>query len=138
MQTDQNAHRIAWLVVFAAGLMGAAMLSGTGCVTTPTPTPTPTTSPTPTPTPGDTVVVTTSVQGDPVPGGTVTVTATVDAQDGSTVESIAWTQSNSVPVTITGADTTTATVAFAEVGVYKEELLRVLAEPPITAEQLPP
>ncbi len=89
-------------------------------------------------TPVAAVVLTASVEGDAIPGGTVTATATTEVLDGaSEVESITWTQSNSVEVTIGGANTETATVTLPETAVYKAELFKVLAEPPIGEDELP-
>jgi len=87
---------------------------------------------------GEGVNVTASVDGDAVPGASLTATAMIEILDGSTLQSISWTQSNSVPVTIQDADTDTATVMLPSATVFKDELLQVLAEPPITEEQLPP
>jgi len=104
---------------------------------TPTPTPTPAPTPTPFP-PGEGVNVTASVDGDAAPGASLTATAMIEILDGSTLQSISWTQTNSVPVTIQNGDTDTATVILPDESTYKDELLHVLAEPPITEEQLPP
>ncbi|GAG31637.1 unnamed protein product, partial [marine sediment metagenome] len=68
----------------------------------------------------------------------MTATATIEIRDGSALQSISWTQSNSVDATIENADTDTATVILPGASAYKDELLHVLAEPPITEEQLPP
>jgi hypothetical protein len=84
------------------------------------------------------VIVSTSVAGEAVPGGTVTVTADVVILDGSTLQSLAWSQSNSVTGTIQDAGDGTVTFELPSAAVYKEELLMVLSEPPISEEQLPP
>ena len=84
------------------------------------------------------VVVSASVSGDAVPGAALAAAAEVTICDGSTVQSYEWTQSNSVEVTISGGDTATATVTLPDTGIYKDELIMVLAEPPVTAAQLPP
>ena len=89
--------------------------------------------------PAQAVAVGAVVEGDAAPGATLTVTADVEILDGSTtVAGYEWSQSNSVAVTIEGADTETATIVLPEADAFKEELLLVLSEPPITAEQLPP
>ena len=85
------------------------------------------------------VVVTASVDGDAVPGGALTATASVEILDGtSTVQAYSWSQGNSVTVTIAGASTATAAVTLPATSAFKNELFRVLAEPPIGAEDLPP
>ena len=111
------------------------------CFSGPTPTPTPGPTPTPTPTPfppGAGVKVTAAISGDAVPGARLAATATIEILDGSSLQSISWTQSNSVPVTIEDADTDAATAVLPGASVFKDELLNVLAEPPITEEELPP
>jgi hypothetical protein len=84
------------------------------------------------------VIVSASVAGDALPDGVLTATATVEILDGSTLQSFAWAQANSVTVTIDNADTDTATVTLPDEGAYKAELVHVLAEPPIGEDQLPP
>jgi len=83
------------------------------------------------------VTVTVGVTGDPVPGGTVTATATVAIMDGSTLQSIAWSQGGGAPAAIAAAGTT-ATVVLGDQEAYREYLFHVLAEPPIAVEDLPP
>jgi hypothetical protein len=84
------------------------------------------------------VRVTASIAGDPVPGADLTATASVEIFDGSTLESYAWTQSNSVAVGIDPPDAASTTVTLAEREAYKEELILHLSEPPIGEDQLPP
>jgi hypothetical protein len=79
------------------------------------------------------VIVSAGVAGEAAPGAMVTATATVELLDGSTVESISWTQVESVTVTIDGADTDTATVTLPDEVAYKDELMHVLAEPLLDA-----
>ena len=83
------------------------------------------------------VSVAVDVAGEPVPGGTVTATATVEITDGSTLQSIAWSQHEGAAATIAGADAATATVTLADLGAYKEHLFHLLAEPPVGSEELP-
>ncbi len=83
------------------------------------------------------VDVTVEVAGDPLPGGMVTATATVDITDGSTLQSIAWSQHEGATAAIAGAGTT-ATVTLGDLGAYRRQLYHVLAEPPVTQDQLPP
>ncbi|MHC4696448.1 MAG: carboxypeptidase-like regulatory domain-containing protein [Planctomycetota bacterium] len=89
-------------------------------------------------TPTEPVAVSATVEGDAAPGGSVAVTATAAPLDGSEVLSYNWQQSNSVDVTIAGADTATPTVTLPDVGAFKDELFHVLAEPPIGEDELPP
>jgi hypothetical protein len=84
------------------------------------------------------VEVSASVEGDAVPGGDVTATATVDIQDGSTVESYSWSQSNSVTVIIEDPNSQTTDVLLPGTAAYKDELITVLLEPPIGEDELPP
>lgn len=86
----------------------------------------------------DPVTVSVDVSGNEVPGGTVTATATVEINDGSTLQSIAWTQIEGVDAALSGANTATVTVKLGNRGAYKAHLLELLVEPPVTAEQLPP
>lgn len=83
------------------------------------------------------VDVTVEITGDPVPGGTVTATATVDIMDGSTFQSIAWSQHEGPPAAIAGANTTTVMVTLGDLGAFRDQLHHVLAEPPVTQDQLP-
>ncbi|MHC4766934.1 MAG: carboxypeptidase regulatory-like domain-containing protein, partial [Planctomycetota bacterium] len=82
------------------------------------------------------VNVVVSDRGDP--GGTVNVMADVVVLDGSTIQSYAWSQTAGTSAAISGADTDTATLTLGTQYEYKEQLFHVLAEPPITDEQLPP
>jgi hypothetical protein len=52
----------------------------------------------------------------------------VDAADGSSVSGYEWEQTAGVPAQISGADADTLTVALADAGAYKEELLHLLGE----------
>jgi len=86
----------------------------------------------------DPVTVTVEITGDEVPGGDVTATAVVEATDGSTVESYAWTQVSGLSVAaMTGAASDTAVVTLGSRSEFRNYLLHVLAEPPITEAQLP-
>jgi hypothetical protein len=84
------------------------------------------------------VLVSASISGDTSPDGILTAMAAVEILDGSTFESILWTQNNSVTVTIDNANSDTATVTLPAENAYKEELIHVLSEPPIAEEDLPP
>lgn len=83
------------------------------------------------------VVVSVTVEGDPVPGATVKAKATVTINDGSTLQSIRWTQAGGVPVTMTGASTHTVTLVLPGRAAYRDHLAEVLEEPPAAAADLP-
>jgi len=85
-----------------------------------------------------TVDVTVEVTGVAVPGADLTATAVIDIQDGSTLQSISWTQTGGAAASINPAAAKTTTVTLAAESVYKDELFHVLAEPPIGPDQLPP
>ncbi len=78
------------------------------------------------------------VSGNAVPGGTVTVAATVDITDGSTLQSVTWSQVSGVPATLSGVNTNTVTAVLGPESAYKARLIEVLSEPPIGPDQLPP
>jgi hypothetical protein len=84
------------------------------------------------------VLVSAEVQGTAVPDAVLTATASVEILDGSTLQSIAWTQTESVAVQIDDGDTDTATVTLPDTAAYKDELITVLESPPIREEDLPP
>lgn len=84
------------------------------------------------------VKVTVAVAGDAAPGATVTATATVTINDGSTQQSINWTQTWGTPAVLTNTNTATVTAVLGTQAKYKEQLLHTLAEPPLSADQLPP
>jgi hypothetical protein len=84
------------------------------------------------------VDVTVEITGIPDPGTSLTATANIDIQDGSTLQSISWTQTSGAAATISPVDANPATVTLAAESVYKDELIAVLLEPPIGPDQLPP
>jgi hypothetical protein len=89
--------------------------------------------------PSQPVAIRTEVEGDPAPDGTVTLRAVTEVLDGATtVQGFNWSQGNSVEVIISGATTDTASVALPDVAAYKAELMKVLREPPVSGDQLPP
>lgn len=81
--------------------------------------------------------VTTVVTGDPAPGATVTAKATITITDGSTIQSIKWTQTGGVTATLSNANTDTVTIALPSRRVFRDHLMEVLEEQPITDAQLP-
>jgi len=85
------------------------------------------------------VLVSASMAGDAVPGGTVTVTADAQVCDGSTtITGYAWSQANSVTVTIQSPNSASTGVVLPSASAFKDELIHVLTEPPVTQEELPP
>jgi Cytochrome c554 and c-prime len=74
--------------------------------------------------------------GDAVPGGSVMVS--VATTDGSTISSVAWSQTYGVDATLSGADTAMVTAMLGAESDYKDHLIHVLEEPPIGPDQLPP
>ncbi len=74
--------------------------------------------------------------GDATPGGAVSVTVTTT--DGSTIQSVSWMQAGGVEASLSGATTATVTVNLGDEAEYKDYLVHVLEEPPITEDQLPP
>jgi hypothetical protein len=86
----------------------------------------------------DPVEVSFEVTGSAVPGGTVQVTANVTINDGSTLQSYSWMQVGGADASLSGTNGQTVTVNLPPRADYKEYLIHVLMEPPITEEQLPP
>ena len=83
------------------------------------------------------VTVTMTVTGDPVPGATVTAKAKVAITDGSTLQSIKWTQTGGVKAVLGGDTSDTIAVALPSRKVFREELMTVLEEAPIADAQRP-
>ncbi len=72
------------------------------------------------------------------PGEAVDLSVTTEILDGSTAPTFLWEQAGSVAVTILNAATATPTVILPGLEAYRTELFRVIDEPPITADELPP
>src|SRR6185295_20340130 len=83
------------------------------------------------------VTVTMTVTGDPVPGATVTAKAKVVITDGSALQSIKWTQTGGVKATLAGDTSDTIVVGLPSRKLFREELMTVLEEAPITDAQRP-
>ena len=83
------------------------------------------------------VTVTMTVTGDPVPGTTVSAKAKVVINDGSTLQSIKWTQTGGVAAIVAGDTSDTIAVAMPSRKLFREELMTVLEEAPITDAQRP-
>ena len=85
-----------------------------------------------------TVEVTVVVDGVAVPGASLTATANIVIQDGSTFQSISWTQTGGAAASINPAAANPTTVTLAAESVFKDHLFQVISEPPIGPDQLPP
>src|SRR4051794_13404972 len=83
------------------------------------------------------VTVTMTVGGDPVPGATVTAKAKVGINDGSTLQGITWTQTGGIKAILGGNTSDTIAVALPSRTLFREELMTVLEEAPITDAQRP-
>src|SRR4051794_38108618 len=83
------------------------------------------------------VTVTMSVSGDPAPGATVTAKAKVVINDGSTLQGITWTQTGGIKAILGGNTSDTIAVALPGRKLFREELMTVLEEAPITDAQRP-
>jgi hypothetical protein len=84
------------------------------------------------------VIVSIQVSGDSDPGGTATATAVVEILDGSTLSGFTWMQLAGPTAVLSGDLTDMVSVDLPDSGVFKDELIVRLSEPPITEEQLPP
>jgi hypothetical protein len=83
------------------------------------------------------ITVTYTTTGDVVPGGTVMVQAAVEIGDGSTLQSLSWSQGWGADAELSNTSTDTVTVMFASTMDYKEFLFHVLMEPPLGEDDLP-
>lgn len=83
------------------------------------------------------VSVTFAVNGDPTPGATVTAKATITINDGSTLQALKWSQLGGVPVTLANTTIDTVTITLPSRKVFREGLMTVLEEAPLTNAQLP-
>ena len=78
-------------------------------------------------------------QGPGAAGAALTASVSVENLDGTTtVQSYSWTESSGVDASIANANTDTATVTLSDNSAYKDELIIILLEPPISEDQLPP
>jgi hypothetical protein len=85
-----------------------------------------------------TVSVSVDITGNEVPDGALTATATVTITDGSTLQSIFWTQTGGAAASISSPNMNPTDVTLGAESLYKEVLFHVLSEPPIGEDQLPP
>jgi len=84
------------------------------------------------------VIVSARVTGDAFPGVVVTAMGTWTIMDGSSFVSSEWTQSEGAAVAIDQPGAATTDVALPSVGDFKAELVHLLKEPPVGADELPP
>ncbi|MBI2214755.1 MAG: hypothetical protein HYU52_14005 [Acidobacteria bacterium] len=83
------------------------------------------------------VTVTVSVTGTPSPGATVTAKANVTINDGSTLQSIKWTQNSGIAASLSNTNSDTITAVLGNRKAYREHLAEILEEPPASASGLP-
>jgi hypothetical protein len=81
------------------------------------------------------VTVSVAVTGTPGFGATVTAKATVTINDGSTFQSIAWSQVKGASATLANADTDTVSVTLNNRAAYRDFLIDVLGEPAIEEDE---
>lgn len=86
------------------------------------------------------VLVSAALTGDPLPGAVVQAIGTIEILDGSSLTSVAWTQKpGGVAVQIASPNQQTTDVTLPGSTIYKDELIKILAEPPADpAANLPP
>jgi hypothetical protein len=77
------------------------------------------------------VVITTSLDGIAQPGATLTASVTATPLDGSSVQSIAWSQSDGVTAGIASPNAATTMVSLSNEAAYKEELFESLGREPL-------
>ncbi len=83
------------------------------------------------------VTVTLTVTGSPDPGATVTAKANITINDGSTLQSVTWTQTGGVAATLSNTSTDTITAVLPSRKVYREDVVEILEEVPASAAGLP-
>ena len=77
------------------------------------------------------VVLNTSLQGTAEPGATLMASVTVTPLDGSAVQTITWSQGNSVDVVIGTPNAATTTVGLPDTASYKQSLFANLGREPL-------
>lgn len=83
------------------------------------------------------VSATVTLTGTPTPGATVSAKANITINDGSTLQSITWAQVGGVPVAFGNTTSDTASITLPAMNVFREKLIDVMEQPPITASQIP-
>lgn len=117
MKSKRPVHRQAMLALLAV-LLAAGVASGVYAA--------------------DAIKVTMAVAGDPLPGATITAKATIVVNDGSTVQAIKWSQTGGVAATLANTASDTVTIQLPSRKAFREQLMEVLEEAPITDAQRPP
>lgn len=84
------------------------------------------------------VTVNATIAGAVAANRTVTGNVTIDITDGSTLRSVTWRQISGAPATLTPQANHSVKIKLAPSWLYRGELIRILHEPPISADQLPP
>jgi hypothetical protein len=85
----------------------------------------------------DPVKATVTFTGAKTPGTTNTAKAVLTISDGSTLQSIQWTQTGGVPVVLANALTDTVTITLPDIKAFRTPLVKYLHESPVTTSQLP-
>jgi len=83
------------------------------------------------------VRVTVAVTGNPQPGSMITAQAFITINDGSTLQSVKWTQTGGVPAVLANAATDTVNVTLPDRNSFKQDLLDILEESPIPETKYP-
>jgi len=86
----------------------------------------------------DPVTVTVELTGTPAFDVQVQAKAVVTVNDGSALQSVAWSQVKGAPVALFNANTDTVGITLPSRQAYREHLIEVLGEPPISEDALPP
>jgi hypothetical protein len=81
------------------------------------------------------VDITITPSGTAAVGATVTATAAYTINDGSTFQSMAWSQKSGAPASLTGTTGATVTAVLGTAAQFKAHLIDVLGEPPIEVEE---
>jgi hypothetical protein len=84
------------------------------------------------------VVVTANATGDAEPGATLSLSGTCMPMDGSAVLAEEWEQTEGTMADIEDSVDANTMVTLASLSAYKDELIHLLKEPPITEDELPP
>jgi len=88
--------------------------------------------------PVDAVIVEATADGVAEPGETLSLSGVCTPLDGSAVLGTEWVQTEGTMAGIADFMVADTTVTLAPLGAYKDELIRLLEEPPIGPEELPP
>lgn len=85
----------------------------------------------------DPVAISVAVTGDTNPGATAFAKANVTINDGSTLQSITWSQSGGLAAALSNTTSETVTVVLPKRDAFKDHLIEVLEEAPIADAQFP-